>query len=305
MFTQLGVTRQSALGEGGSASPGPQSGRLARGHGNKELVADLGGMCPPSLLASPHQPPLSSLDTQRLFSHEGSRFQMFSSEAYGQKDLLFKDATSELVPIATQSYEAWLGREYLQAMKGLLCDPNRKSTGLLPHWLQPSRTTGMAMLSGEAAGRGHSPQELCPLASMRTDCFHLPASGGLGRKLLQSCMACCILGLSWEGSPCPSTQKSSSPIILSPQCLSLPPPHPIAKALVQPLSVGWTIAVVYKWASCFLPPTAREMVCHSLRHMAAMICLKPPHSPMKEAHSYPPFCKRKQDQIFKYLTSYS
>ncbi|XP_025769341.1 melanotransferrin [Puma concolor] len=68
---------------------------------------------------------------QRLFSHEGSRFQMFSSEAYGQKDLLFKDATSELVPIATQSYEAWLGREYLQAMKGLLCDPNR-----LPRYLR-------------------------------------------------------------------------------------------------------------------------------------------------------------------------
>ncbi|XP_054336461.1 melanotransferrin isoform X5 [Pongo pygmaeus] len=62
---------------------------------------------------------------QRLFSHEGSSFQMFSSEAYGQKDLLFKDSTSELVPIATQTYEAWLGHEYLHAMKGLLCDPNR------------------------------------------------------------------------------------------------------------------------------------------------------------------------------------
>ncbi|XP_055977789.1 melanotransferrin [Sorex fumeus] len=62
---------------------------------------------------------------QRLFGHEGSSFQMFSSEAYGQKNLLFKDATSELVPIATQTYEAWLGREYEHAMKGLLCDPNR------------------------------------------------------------------------------------------------------------------------------------------------------------------------------------
>ncbi|XP_032154051.1 melanotransferrin isoform X5 [Sapajus apella] len=61
---------------------------------------------------------------QRLFSHEGSSFQMFSSEAYGQKNLLFKDSTSELVPIATQTYEAWLGHEYLHAMKGLLCDPN-------------------------------------------------------------------------------------------------------------------------------------------------------------------------------------
>ncbi|XP_030894470.1 melanotransferrin isoform X4 [Leptonychotes weddellii] len=61
---------------------------------------------------------------QRLFSHESGSFQMFSSEAYGQKNLLFKDSTSELVPIATQTYEAWLGREYLHAMKGLLCDPN-------------------------------------------------------------------------------------------------------------------------------------------------------------------------------------
>ncbi|XP_019652525.2 melanotransferrin isoform X2 [Ailuropoda melanoleuca] len=68
---------------------------------------------------------------QRLFSHESSSFQMFSSEAYGEKNLLFKDSTSELVPIATQTYEAWLGGEYLHAMKGLLCDPNR-----LPHYLR-------------------------------------------------------------------------------------------------------------------------------------------------------------------------
>ncbi|XP_012874843.1 PREDICTED: melanotransferrin [Dipodomys ordii] len=68
---------------------------------------------------------------QRLFSHEDSSFQMFSSEAYGQKNLLFKDSTSELVPIATQTYEAWLGPEYLHAMKGLLCDPYR-----LPHYLR-------------------------------------------------------------------------------------------------------------------------------------------------------------------------
>lgn len=62
---------------------------------------------------------------QRLFSHEDSSFQMFSSEAYGHRNLLFKDSMTELVPIATQTYEAWLGREYLHAMKGLLCDPNR------------------------------------------------------------------------------------------------------------------------------------------------------------------------------------
>lgn len=105
----------------------------------------------------PQHPVPPPLDTQRLFSHEGSSFQMFSSEAYGQKDLLFKDSTSELVPIATQTYEAWLGQEYLHAMKGLLCDPNRKSTRPDCCQLQPSSTSGMARLSGKAAGGRCSP----------------------------------------------------------------------------------------------------------------------------------------------------
>ncbi|XP_013368903.1 PREDICTED: melanotransferrin isoform X1 [Chinchilla lanigera] len=68
---------------------------------------------------------------QLLFNQKGSTFQMFSSESYGQKDLLFKDATVELVPIATQTYEAWLGHDYLHAMRGLFCDPNQ-----LPHLLR-------------------------------------------------------------------------------------------------------------------------------------------------------------------------
>lgn len=74
---------------------------------------------------------------QLLFSHEDSSFQMFSSKAYGQKNLLFKDSTLELVPIATQNYEAWLGQEYLHAMKGLLCDPNRESSCACPSRLHP------------------------------------------------------------------------------------------------------------------------------------------------------------------------
>lgn len=122
-----GSTDEGGGGAGG-VSPGPQTVRLACGHRKKEVVAEGGGkdVAP----AASHQALPPPLDTQRLFSHEDSSFQMFSSEAYGQKNLLFKDATSELVPIATQTYEAWLGPEYLHAMKGLLCDPNRKC--LLP-----------------------------------------------------------------------------------------------------------------------------------------------------------------------------
>lgn len=68
---------------------------------------------------------------QLRFSQGDGTFQMFSSESYGQRDLLFKDATSELVPISVQTYEAWLGRDYLNAMKGLFCDPSGKSPSLL------------------------------------------------------------------------------------------------------------------------------------------------------------------------------
>lgn len=85
---------------------------------------------------------------------------MFSSEAYGQKNLLFKDSTSELVPIATQTYEAWLGREYLHAMKGLLCDPNRKSTFLFSRWPQPDDGYGQACLRG-GQRRTHTPGGVC------------------------------------------------------------------------------------------------------------------------------------------------
>ncbi|XP_074860042.1 melanotransferrin [Carettochelys insculpta] len=53
------------------------------------------------------------------------RFQMFDSAAYNARNLLFKDTTTELVPIINQNYQAWLGDEYMHAMRGLSCDPSR------------------------------------------------------------------------------------------------------------------------------------------------------------------------------------
>lgn len=110
--------------------------------------------------------PIFTLDMQLLFSHEDSSFQMFSSKAYGQKNLLFKDSTLELVPIATQNYEAWLGQEYLHAMKGLLCDPNRESSCACP--CQPPSLPGhnMAGFSTRLARAGHLSRQsdVCPVA---------------------------------------------------------------------------------------------------------------------------------------------
>lgn len=113
---------------------------------------------------------------------------MFSSEAYGQKNLLFKDATSELVPIATQTYEAWLGREYLHAMKGLLCDPNRKSTFLFSCWPQPDYGCGQACWRG-GHRRTHT-QEVCVLLGLSGNLFlPPPCLSWLGKKHLWSQMA--------------------------------------------------------------------------------------------------------------------
>ncbi|XP_063162268.1 melanotransferrin [Candoia aspera] len=68
---------------------------------------------------------------QQRFNGGDSSFQMFDSTAYGGKNLLFKDSTTELVPIMEQTYQAWLGDEYLHAMRGLDCDPKR-----LPEFLR-------------------------------------------------------------------------------------------------------------------------------------------------------------------------
>ncbi|NWV00442.1 TRFM protein, partial [Upupa epops] len=61
---------------------------------------------------------------QQRFNGLGAKFQMFDSTAYGAQNLLFRDSTTELVAIASQNYEAWLGDEYLHAIRALSCDPN-------------------------------------------------------------------------------------------------------------------------------------------------------------------------------------
>ncbi|ETE58627.1 Serotransferrin, partial [Ophiophagus hannah] len=68
---------------------------------------------------------------QQRFNGGNSSFQMFHSTAYGGKNLLFKDSTAKLVPIMEQTYQTWLGDEYLHAMRGLDCDPKR-----LPEFLR-------------------------------------------------------------------------------------------------------------------------------------------------------------------------
>ncbi|XP_075058342.1 melanotransferrin isoform X2 [Mixophyes fleayi] len=64
--------------------------------------------------------------------HEGqkyndlsSSFKMFDSSVYNGTNLLFRDVTTELRMISNQTYQAWLGDEFLQAMTGIDCDPDK------------------------------------------------------------------------------------------------------------------------------------------------------------------------------------
>lgn len=58
---------------------------------------------------------------QQRFGVNSTNFKMFDSAKYQSADLIFKDSTTELIPILNQTYQAWLGPEYLGAMRGLDC----------------------------------------------------------------------------------------------------------------------------------------------------------------------------------------
>lgn len=197
---------------------------------------------------------------------------MFSSEAYGQKNLLFKDATSELVPIATQTYEAWLGPEYLHAMKGLLCDPNRKSTHLFSCCPQPTLTTRMAGLSGEVARGGRPPWY--PLVLTRTCLFHhlplgvwggntsgvqqpfpgSPASPGGGIQATRACHGKGLLAPSHRSHQVLSFSLHNASLLLLPGSATTSHLN-----LCSSLQMGFLPPAS---SPMYPPPTNKDMVCH-------------------------------------------
>ncbi|XP_072428372.1 melanotransferrin isoform X2 [Chiloscyllium punctatum] len=58
---------------------------------------------------------------QKKFDITSTGFKLFDSASYGGKDLLFKDSTKEFMLIKNQTYQSWLGSEYLQSLNGLDC----------------------------------------------------------------------------------------------------------------------------------------------------------------------------------------
>ncbi|KAG9493992.1 hypothetical protein GDO78_001711, partial [Eleutherodactylus coqui] len=58
---------------------------------------------------------------QQKYNSPSSSFKIFDSTAYNGTNLLFRDATREFRMISNQTYQSWLGDEFLQAMTGIDC----------------------------------------------------------------------------------------------------------------------------------------------------------------------------------------
>ncbi|XP_068135416.1 melanotransferrin isoform X2 [Hyperolius riggenbachi] len=61
---------------------------------------------------------------QQKYNDFSSGFKMFDSSTYNSANLIFRDATTELRLIPNQTYQAYLGDDFLQAMTGIDCDPD-------------------------------------------------------------------------------------------------------------------------------------------------------------------------------------
>ncbi|OWK62236.1 Melanotransferrin [Lonchura striata] len=110
---------------------------------------------------------------QQRFNGVGAKFQMFDSAVYKAQNLLFRDATTELVAITAQNYQAWLGEEYLRAMQALSCNPNTVPESL--NWCVVS--TEEIWKCGEMAvafrKKNLKPEIQCISAKTKEECMEL------------------------------------------------------------------------------------------------------------------------------------
>ncbi|XP_044148203.1 melanotransferrin-like [Bufo gargarizans] len=122
----------------------------------------------------------SDMDGSLIYKmlHEGQQtqnpsFKMFDSAAYEGKNLLFRDATTELRLISNQTYQSWLGDEFLQAMTGIDCDRDKLPKSL--RWC--SFSTEEIWKCGDMAiafkNKTLSPPIQCVSAVSREDCMKL------------------------------------------------------------------------------------------------------------------------------------
>uniref|UniRef100_A0A8C5MGX6 Melanotransferrin n=1 Tax=Leptobrachium leishanense TaxID=445787 RepID=A0A8C5MGX6_9ANUR len=104
---------------------------------------------------------------------DGSTFKMFDSTAYGGTNLLFKDSTVELRPITFQTYQEWLGKEYLQATQGIDCNPDQLPKMLRWCTLSTSEIWKCAAMASAFTNKTLYPSIQCVSADSTADCMKL------------------------------------------------------------------------------------------------------------------------------------
>ncbi|XP_028650403.1 melanotransferrin [Erpetoichthys calabaricus] len=111
-------------------------------------------------------------DGQMKFGRDGStHFKMFDSSAYSSKDLLFKDTTTALIKIEKQTYEAWLGNDYLNALSALDCSPGRVPEYLRWCVLSTQELWKCADMATNFSRKSLTPKIQCVSGSSTTDCL--------------------------------------------------------------------------------------------------------------------------------------
>ena len=67
---------------------------------------------------------LNASKVAEITQNNPTQFQLFSSSKYNGTDLLFKDSTKQLVDVKDKNtYEKWLGTDYLEDLKALIPCP--------------------------------------------------------------------------------------------------------------------------------------------------------------------------------------
>ncbi|XP_041120278.1 melanotransferrin-like [Polyodon spathula] len=111
---------------------------------------------------------------QRQFgSDHNIGFKMFDSSVYGGKDLLFKDSTIRLIAIENQSYQDWLGEEYLHALSGLDCSPDRLPEYLRWCTLSHGELLKCSDMATSFSNKNLKPKVQCVSGASPEDCMQL------------------------------------------------------------------------------------------------------------------------------------
>ncbi|XP_075719776.1 melanotransferrin [Rhinoderma darwinii] len=110
---------------------------------------------------------------QQKYNGPSSSFEIFDSSAYNGSNLLFRDATTEFRMISNQTYQSWLGDEFLQAMTGIDCDANKLPKSVRWCSISSEEVWKCADMAAAFKNKTLNPSIQCVSAVNHEDCMRL------------------------------------------------------------------------------------------------------------------------------------